>query len=609
VPVPPGERNIRFQIRECTYSEPPNITFVSGPLYDATLPVTVRNNGVFEVVLSDLDTGIDFSKWLAVIIFYPVDNMLGYQALFPVPYAIHAKTADAPWRAGANAGQLYYDEGSVGIGTSTLDPMLQLSVLHPTAGGAVGGVAVRGEAGGAMGILGMYEAATGASAGVSGVGQLGGVFNGTIQGLYADSPDGQAISARSVNGFGLHVDAPKNYFSGNVGIGTDTPGAKLHVAEGGMKFSKTHSTNNAVVQQFILSPRPDEGIFMIDVGGSGASGHIIQLGDDSVAENRNRVITYGNVGIGTKYPGAQLDVQIPGDLRSVVNVLDYDVGAEAGWALGVASHDLVENNFGSLATALYIGPNTYHSGVVGYSEQGFSGYYAASVDPAVYTTNLGMFISNNSENTKPQLTLHEHDSSLDAARLNFGNIKSNINANGYYDWDFWKIEGKPADDYSNARMHFVYVTSANDLPIPVYALSIKGGGHVGILQPDPTYALDVNGMIGHKGLVNTSDLRLKKDVASLSGSLEKLSRLRGVSFKWNQEDKGDPGDHLGLIAQEVKEVYPELVHENNEGYLMLASEELIAPLIEAVKELKAQNQTLAAKNQELEARIEALEVK
>jgi trimeric autotransporter adhesin len=67
----------------------------------------------------------------------------------------------------------------------------------------------------------------------------------------------------------------------------------------------------------------------------------------------------------------------------------------------------------------------------------------------------------------------------------------------------------------------------------------------------------------------------------------KIKQLRGVTWEWREEApeeaKEQPG--LGVIAQEVEKVFPELVETTPEGLKKVNYEGLIAPLIEAVKEL------------------------
>lgn len=86
----------------------------------------------------------------------------------------------------------------------------------------------------------------------------------------------------------------------------------------------------------------------------------------------------------------------------------------------------------------------------------------------------------------------------------------------------------------------------------------------------------------------TSDARLKEKVEDLSNSLDNITALRGVTYHW--KERPEDGEQVGLIAQEVAEVYPQLVHKEEEtGNLTVNYDGLVAPLIESVKELNEQN--------------------
>jgi trimeric autotransporter adhesin len=67
----------------------------------------------------------------------------------------------------------------------------------------------------------------------------------------------------------------------------------------------------------------------------------------------------------------------------------------------------------------------------------------------------------------------------------------------------------------------------------------------------------------------------------------KIGQLRGVSWEWREEAPEDAKEQpgLGVIAQEVEKVFPELVQTTPEGLKKVNYDGLIAPLIEAVKEL------------------------
>lgn len=67
-----------------------------------------------------------------------------------------------------------------------------------------------------------------------------------------------------------------------------------------------------------------------------------------------------------------------------------------------------------------------------------------------------------------------------------------------------------------------------------------------------------------------------------------VRRLRGVSFEWREDmPSGRSGPDLGVIAQEVEQVFPELVTTDDSGFKLVNYVGLLAPVIEALKELDA----------------------
>lgn len=95
-----------------------------------------------------------------------------------------------------------------------------------------------------------------------------------------------------------------------------------------------------------------------------------------------------------------------------------------------------------------------------------------------------------------------------------------------------------------------------------------------------------------------SDRRLKKDITSLTGVLDKLQSVNGVSYTYNDTAKEvgltDESVQIGVIAQELEQVYPELVKHNANGFKSVAYDRLTAILIEAVKELTERVKKLEA---------------
>lgn len=104
--------------------------------------------------------------------------------------------------------------------------------------------------------------------------------------------------------------------------------------------------------------------------------------------------------------------------------------------------------------------------------------------------------------------------------------------------------------------------------------------------------VQVDGSLSIVTLYTPSDLRYKKDIQPLAASLDKVLHLRGVSYVWDKDTVRGAGygseRQIGLIAQEVEGVLPELVHTDGAGYKTLSYDKLVPVLIEAVKERQLQ---------------------
>lgn len=97
------------------------------------------------------------------------------------------------------------------------------------------------------------------------------------------------------------------------------------------------------------------------------------------------------------------------------------------------------------------------------------------------------------------------------------------------------------------------------------------------------------------GTVSPSDIRYKKNIETLDNSLGKILSLKGVTYSWNKENfpqyPFDEKKHMGLIAQEVEKIYPDLVVQDKDGYKSVNYSLLVVPLIESVKMIYGKIQT------------------
>jgi hypothetical protein len=132
-------------------------------------------------------------------------------------------------------------------------------------------------------------------------------------------------------------------------------------------------------------------------------------------------------------------------------------------------------------------------------------------------------------------------------------------------------------------------------------------GKVGINTLTPEYALDVNGSI-RGTLVSPSDARWKKDIQPLPHALDTVTQLEGVSYLWRTDEfpaRHFPDDRqMGVIAQQVETVAPSLVSTDADGNKGVNYPLTVPLLIEAIKELKRQNDTLRADHEALRALVQ-----
>ncbi len=144
---------------------------------------------------------------------------------------------------------------------------------------------------------------------------------------------------------------------------------------------------------------------------------------------------------------------------------------------------------------------------------------------------------------------------------------------------------------------------------PVNAISIDVMGDVikmGIGTSTPYYRLQVgipgDGSEARANAWNLlSDARLKRDLTKLTDPFAKLNMINGYYFYWNSGINSKR--EVGLSAQEVREILPEVVSEGGDGYLSIEYGKMAPLIIEALKELKAENEKLKFRIEKLEAEI------
>ena len=121
-----------------------------------------------------------------------------------------------------------------------------------------------------------------------------------------------------------------------------------------------------------------------------------------------------------------------------------------------------------------------------------------------------------------------------------------------------------------------------------------------------TGALTVTGAITATGDITAfaaSDIRFKENITAIESPIEKIKMISGNTYDWKAENKdihGFEGNDVGVIAQEIEEVLPQLVVTRDNGYKAVKYDKLVALLIEGIKEQQKQIEDLSNKINKLE---------
>jgi hypothetical protein len=118
-------------------------------------------------------------------------------------------------------------------------------------------------------------------------------------------------------------------------------------------------------------------------------------------------------------------------------------------------------------------------------------------------------------------------------------------------------------------------------------------GNVGIGTNEPRAKLTVAGDISGSGTLRmngdiiayySSDERLKDNLIPISSASYKITQIGGYEFDWNKESKDYTGHDVGIIAQEIEKVLPEVVITRQDGYKAVKYEKIIPLLVQGLKE-------------------------
>jgi hypothetical protein len=155
--------------------------------------------------------------------------------------------------------------------------------------------------------------------------------------------------------------------------------------------------------------------------------------------------------------------------------------------------------------------------------------------------------------------------------------------------------------------HFVRAGESTTLEIGISNdaddhISLNAAGNVGVNTHEPLAKFHVNGDALAHAWNTQSDERLKENIQPLRDPLTLLNGINGVSFDWQDpKQRNDQGPQVGVVAQQVESVLPQLVTQDKNGFKSVDYSKLVVPLIEAVKQL---NEKVEAQNLEIKSMLD-----
>lgn len=455
--------------------------------------------------------------------------------------------------------------------------------------------------------------------------------------------EGLANTTGSLNLFGPIyddpncTDCPRSFVSMNVQ--RDAGGNDPNGWNGYLELNGTTSPNvfigarsydsHDIPQIQLYGSKPDgngwfyeQANFSTNLEGTQEWGSLVLRGNDGDHNIKLGAKSWEDGSIGARRPYLNMQGSINDDNLVWMEVYDTGDGNEAG-SINFTSTDgagFGMNAYGLTGTAQNIESNNFT--IYGNQEvpDGGGGSYlpalaAMGFNEGVTNGNAGWLALRNSDNGNEEVVTIYMDGDNGSASFgsvtvgDYMNLNSNLEGGGANTNNGGNISLGGQSETTGIRMYGEFIDGSST-SVSHLALDGAGGeyvylwGHgsvdasVSVSAPD-FYAANA---VYANNVQLTSDVRYKSNIQDLSGSLSNVMKMRGVSYNW-LDPKKSQRKQIGVIAQEVEEVYPEFVHTNEEGMKSVNYSQMVAVLIEAIKELNTKITTLETENASLKASL------
>ena len=279
--------------------------------------------------------------------------------------------------------------------------------------------------------------------------------------------------------------------------------------------------------------------------------------------------------------GSALTGITAGGVGAIGGLTVKDEGVVVGTAGSVSTLDFKGSTLSVIATAGAAGVAT----VTAITEQNQNIQTLNVSGISTFNGNINLISTDAGSAAGPELKLHRNSSSpADADYL--GQIKFAGESDTGVERNYAKITGKILDASNTTEdgiIEFAHIKNGSQ--------TITGRWRSDSLQLLNGTSLTVAGDVSATNFNSTSDARLKTNVQTITSPLEKLNQIDGVSFDWTDNNESS----MGVIADTVEKVFPELISQTGDEYKTVNYNGLIGLLIEAVKEQQVQITELKTK--------------
>ena len=379
-----------------------------------------------------------------------------------------------------------------------------------------------------------------------------------------------------------------NYFIG-IGAGavqSSSNGNNVGFGENALDLNSTGENNTAIGNQTLVPNNGDNNTAVgnLSLYDNQSGNENTAIGSLTLSSNKN-----GNQNFAAGYKALYLNEAGSGNIAIGRSALSSNISGGANIGIGTGA---LQNNTGNYNIAIGFQANQDNQNG---SRNTLIGYMAGDSDGTTTHDKSGnIFLgyqAGYNETRSDKLYIENSNSS---SPLIYGDFVS----------DLIGINGKLGVGTTNPSdvLHIVGTTGQNGLTggnstkLRVFS---SGGTAIGSknFAGTPTDGLYVHGDLNYNaGLNSVSDKRYKTNIKPLENTLDNLSKIRGVSYDWRRNEFPERNftnkKQIGVIAQEVEAVFPELVSTSKDGYKSVDYVKLTPILIEAVKELNKMNMEL-----------------